>query len=205
MSRLPKLIVLVAVLAAVLGFLLSRQQSATTPPPTPTSLVLFGKANPLPEFSLERAQGGAFTKQDLQGKLTLMFFGFTHCPDVCPTTLATMREIETRLQDDPALDRIQMVFVSIDPDRDTANVLAEYTKFFSERVVPLRGSDEALAGLTKSLGVVYFREKKPNGDIQVDHSTKISLIDPEARMVGEIKPPHDGARIANDLKALVSP
>lgn len=205
MSRLPKLIVLVAVLAAAAGFLLSRQQVPTVAPPAASSLILFGKANPVPEFTLERAHGGAFTKQDLQGKLTLVFFGFTHCPDVCPTTLATMREIETRLKDDPALERIQMLFVSIDPDRDSAGVLAEYTKFFSERVIPLRGSDDALAGLTKSLGVVYFREKKPNGDLQVDHSTKISLIDPDGRMVGEIKPPHDGAKIAQDLKALVSP
>lgn len=204
MSRLPKLIVLLAVLAAIAGFLLARQQ-APAPAPTVTSLTLYGAAQPLPEFQFERALGGSFAKQDLQGKLTLMFFGFTHCPDICPTTLATMREIETRLQGDPALARLQMVFITVDPQRDTAEVLAEYTRFFSANVIALRASDEELARLSKSLGVVYDLRKDADGNVQVDHSVQISLIDPQARMIGVIRPPHDGARIAQDLKLLVSP
>lgn len=204
MSRLPKIIVLVAVLAAVAGFWLSRQQEPQTPPAS-TSLTLYGLARPLPDFSFERAAGGTFGNEDLRGKLTLMFFGFTHCPDVCPTTLATMREIETRLKDDPALSRLQMVFVSVDPERDSAEVLREYTRFFSESVIPLRASDEALMQLTNSIGVVFDRRRDADGNIQVDHSVQINLIDPEARMIGVIRPPHDGAQIAKDLKALVSP
>lgn len=205
MSRLPWWIVLVATVAAVGGFLLSRQMAR--PAPAPTSLTLYGEPRALPEFTLDRVGGGSFTRRDFEGKLTLLFFGFTHCPDVCPTTLASMREVETRLRDaldGKAHDRVRMVFVSVDPERDTPELLQQYTAAFSPSIIALRATDEALEPLTRSLGVVYQRRVDESGNIMVDHSVQISLIDPEARMIGVIRPPHVGEAIAADLARLVS-
>jgi protein SCO1/2 len=204
MSRLPWLIVLVATAAAVAGFLLSRQQRAE--PPSYPSLTLYGEPRGVPDFALERADGtGTFTQANLKGRLNLVFFGFTHCPDICPTTLAAMREIESRLEGDPARERLQFVFVSVDPERDDAKTLAQYAGAFSPSIIALRGEDAALEPLTRSLGVVYQRRIDESGQPMVDHSVPISLIDPEARMIGVIRPPHSGAQIAADLKRLVSP
>lgn len=205
MSRLPWLIVFAATAAAVAGFLLSQQQQRVEPPSYP-SLTLYGEPRGVPDFALERADGsGSFTKADLNGRLNLVFFGFTHCPDICPTTLAAMREIESRLEGDPARARLQLIFVSVDPERDDAKTLAQYAGAFSPSIIALRGEDAALEPLTRSLGVVYQRRVDESGQLMVDHSVPISLIDPEARMIGVIRPPHAGAQIAADLKQLVAP
>jgi protein SCO1/2 len=203
MSRLPWLFVLAATLAAFAGFMVSRY--VAKPAPELSSLTLYGEARALPEFTLERAAGGEFRLADLRGKLSLVFFGFTHCPDICPTTLATMREIESRLQGDPALARLQMVFVSVDPERDSAADLQQYAAAFSPAIIALRGEDAALEPLTRSLGVVYQRRIDESGQPMVDHSVQISLIDPNGHMIGVIRPPHQGEQIAADLRRLVTP
>ncbi len=129
-----------------------------------------------------------------------MFTGFTHCPDICPTTLALFAALRGRLPG----DEIQFVFVSVDPERDTPERIADYLAHFDARLVGATGTRMEIERFTKSLGLAQVRNPGVGGDYTVDHSAALVLIDPKARVAGYFQPPHDAEALAADLAPLSS-
>lgn len=194
-------LILVAAFAAALGLWAGSRMLDRPALPTLRSAVLYPAPRALPDFNLVRSDGTALTLADWKGHWTVAFFGFTHCPDICPTTLATFKQIWNRL--DPATrERVRFDFVSVDPARDTPELLARYVGYFSPDFVASTGSDEELTRLTRALGLLYTRSEPKDGAYSVDHSASAVLIDPEGRQAGLFRPPFEAEAIAADLEAL---
>ncbi|MBI5666301.1 MAG: SCO family protein [Nitrospirae bacterium] len=163
---------------------------------------------PLLQFSLSDHNGNLFTPNNFTGKWTFMFFGYTHCPDVCPTTLVDMNNIYHDLADKNELTEkkfgisTQFIFITVDPERDTVNELKEYVPFFNERFVGLTGDAETIESIARPLGIAYRRVpgKNTSRDYLVDHSASILLIDPLGRMRAVFSPPHAPKTIAADFR-----
>jgi len=195
--------ILIAALAAGLGLWLGMRAFAPPGPALPTlqSTVPFPRPREVPNFELARSDGAKLTRADWTGRWTIAFFGYTNCPDVCPTTLATFAQAWKKL--DPASrDKLRFDFISVDPARDTPEQLARYVGYFNKDFVAATGSDEVLTPLTRALGLVYSRAAPVDGNYAVDHSASAVVIDPEGREVGLLRPPFDAAKIAADLDAL---
>lgn len=196
-------IILIAALAAGLGLWLGMRVfvPGATPLPPMQSVVPFPHPRPVPDFELARSDGAKLTRADWTGRWTIAFFGYTNCPDVCPTTLSTFAQVWKKL-DPAARDKLRFDFISVDPARDTPEQLARYVGYFNKDFVGATGSDEVLMPLTRALGLVYSRGAPVDGNYAVDHSASIVVIDPEAREVGLLRPPFDAAKIAADLDTL---
>lgn len=144
--------------------------------------VLFGQERPLPAFALTAHDGSVFDLNSLTHRWTLLFFGYTYCPDVCPITLGALNSMLAQLPDAKHRERLQVVFVSVDPKRDTLERLSQYVPFFNPDFLGVRGDDAQLQKLTQALGAVYLRgEPKADGSYTVDHSNRLLLIGPDAR------------------------
>lgn len=195
-------LILIAAFAAATGLWLSARVLRAPAPPQLENAVLYPVPRPLPEFQLTRSDGEPLTLADWKGRWTVVFFGFTNCPDVCPTTLATFKQAWTLLGKSGAQDKVRFDFISVDPERDTPDQLARYVGFFSPDFVAATGSDEELTRLTRALGMVYMREKSADGHYTVDHSAGAVIIDPEGRQIGLIRAPLQAAPLARDLQKL---
>jgi protein SCO1/2 len=153
-------------------------------------------------FSLTDPGGHTRTLEDYRGKAVAVFFGYTQCPDVCPTTLAALADAMKKLG--PESDRVQVLFITIDPERDTAELLAKYVPSFDPRFVGLRGDAAAIERTAKAFKVIY--QKVPGrtpGTYTMDHSAGIYLFDPKGRLrVYESNAATPDA-FAHDLRALL--
>ena len=147
--------------------------------------------------------GHALSLDSWRGRWNVVYFGYTSCPDVCPTTLATFKQAWKDLGTRGLTDSVQFDFISVDPPRDTPDHLRQYVDFFSHDFVAATGSDEELANLTKALGLVYSRSTDANGKIEVDHSGSAVIIDPQGRLVGIFRPPFAAPALSADLAALI--
>ena len=146
--------------------------------------------------------GKARTLADFRGKAVVLFFGFTHCPDVCPTTLADMAQVKRKLG--PLGERVQVLFVTVDPERDTQDKLAKYVPAFDPSFLGLRGDPEATRAVAKEFKV-YF-EKRPGatpGEYSVDHSAQSYVIDPQGRLRLFVRHERIGEDLAPDLRTLL--
>jgi protein SCO1 len=142
--------------------------------------------------------GTPFGAARLRGAPTLVFFGFTHCPDVCPTTLYLL----TQLQRAGVAPHLRIAFVSIDPGRDSPAVLHQYLHGFASGgdLVGLTGSETAVAAAARSFGVAYGRIPLPGGDYTMDHSAVVFLLDRAGRIVAIFSPPFNETALAQDLR-----
>ncbi len=157
-------------------------------------------APPLPAFRLAGPRG-EFRNTDLSGRWTFIFFGYTQCPDVCPTALALMKEVGANLRAVPPAPTFEVVFVSVDPRRDTDQLLAQYLAAFDPGIVGVSGDDAALRPLTQALGVAYRRnDAEDTRNYTVDHSAAIHLIDPQGRLAASFPPPQQAATLAAELR-----
>jgi len=147
------------------------------------------------DFRLEDTQGHPFMSHDLKGQPHLVFFGFTHCPDVCPTTLAMLAEV-SRAHVLPA----QVLFVTVDPERDTPERLAQYVHAFDPGFVGLTGNAAAIGQLARQFGVVISKVPLPGGDYTMDHSAVLFLLSAQGQIVSIFTPPFDTKRLEQDLK-----
>jgi protein SCO1/2 len=194
-------LILVAAVAAAVGLWLGSRAFAPSAPKF-AAAVMYPAPRELPDFKLQRADGAALTKADWNGRWTVAFFGYTNCPDVCPTTLATFKQVFAKLAADGIADKVRFDFISVDPQRDTPEQLTKYVGYFDKDFVAATGSDEELTKLTRALGLIYSREPTGNGDYAVDHSASAVLIDPAGHEVGLFRPPFDAKAIAADLETL---
>jgi protein SCO1/2 len=208
MSRTPSIVVaaIVAIVAIASGMLLARSilGSGGSTQLGLARATLLDPARPLPDFALVDQDGAPFGPQRLKNQWTLMFFGFTHCPDVCPTTLGMLAQTEKQLADLPEGQRPHVVLVSVDPKRDTPQQLASYVKFFSPSFTGVTGSQQAIDDFTRALGVPVGISPTANGGYNVDHSAAIFLIDPNGAMRALFSTPHESQVIASDYRRIVS-
>jgi len=204
MFRLPRfaLPALVAVLAAALGAVVALQGHRS---PEPRRALVLEAPRPLPGFSLTDHTGAPFDLDRLKRHWTLMFFGFTHCPDVCPTTLFTLARVAEELGDLPESDRPRVVMVSVDPGRDTPEVLASYVPYFHPGFVGVTGDMPQILGLTQAMGVAfaYTPTEGSQGGYAVDHTASVFLVDPAGRLAAIFGTPHSADDIAYDYRLIL--
>jgi protein SCO1/2 len=156
--------------------------------------------HPVAAFELVDHEGRAFDRRALAGRWSLVFAGFTNCPDICPMTLAMLGELGTRL----GAASPRLVFVSVDPERDSPARIAAYLRHFGPELVGATGSPAAIESFTRDLGLAQVKMPGTGGDYTVDHSAALVLLDPKVRVTGYFPPPHDVDRLAADLAALGS-
>ncbi|VAW98897.1 Cytochrome oxidase biogenesis protein Sco1/SenC/PrrC, thiol-disulfide reductase involved in Cu(I) insertion into CoxII Cu(A) center [hydrothermal vent metagenome] len=212
------LIIIIAIISAIAGSWFystlqngSRQAELISIPPGLESIAL-NRAFPLSEFSLIDHQRKIFSEKSFKGKWSFVFFGFTNCPDVCPTTLTTMQQAwknidkkikaENGKQDFPK----QLILVTVDPNRDTPDVLKSYVEYYHSDFIGVTGPLIEITKLTKQLGVLYAYDNhgKTDGSYSVDHSAQIYLIDPNANLRAIFSAPHSADKISDNFISLTT-
>ncbi len=152
-------------------------------------------------FHLRGPAGQPISEQFVRGKTTLLYFGYTHCPDVCPATLARLSAALRQLG--VSADGVRVLFVSVDPERDPPAVLARYASYFAPQVIGVSGSDEQLLALTKRYRVAYRRAPPDaQGNYDVYHSSAVFVFDPEGRARLLVPDTEPAAQLAEDLSSL---
>ena len=155
------------------------------------------------EFQLTGHDGKPRTLADFRGKVVLLFFGFTHCPDICPTTLAKFAQAAKQLGTDA--DRVQILFVTVDPERDTREVLARYAPAFGPRVIGLYGDAQEIARTAKEFKVIYQKQPgKTPESYSVDHSAGAFVFDPAGRVRLFVSHKHPIQDLVHDIRLLLA-
>jgi protein SCO1/2 len=155
------------------------------------------------DFALTDHTGRLRRLADFRGKAVVMFFGYTQCPDVCPTTLAAMRDTMKLLGPDAA--RVQVLFVTVDPARDTQALLAQYVPWFDPSFIGLRADEATTAAVAKDFKVFYAKVPGPRPDAySIDHSASSYVFDPQGRLRLSVRHGETPDRIAADLKQLLA-
>jgi protein SCO1 len=195
----------IAIVAILVGFLSAQFMGvgASTPVTLSTGTML-PEPRALPDFQLLSSTGQPYEREQLLQHWSLVFFGYTSCPDICPTTLTTLAQVEKQLATLPANQRPQMVFISVDPQRDTPIVVGNYVKFFSTDFIGLTGEQPQIEQLTHAMGAPVSIQQTGNGTYTVDHAATLFLLDPQARMTAIFSPPHTLAALATDLRAIIT-
>jgi protein SCO1/2 len=210
-GKSPAILRIAALLSAVLalagGYWLAEWLLGKPPDLSGLHATVFRQPRAIEPFTLIDHTGKRFDNRSLQGRWSFVFFGYTHCPDVCPTTLSVLNSVARKLETEK--DRIQYVFVSIDPGRDTPEQLGQFVSYFNGSFLGATGSEDTLNALTRQLGVIYARvAAKPEAqnaaadDYLVDHSASVLLFDPAGRYHAVFTPPLDAASMAHDFEAI---
>jgi protein SCO1 len=164
------------------------QKSEQDQPPTQTSFASFGGP-----FTLIGADGKPFASSKLNGKPAAIFFGFTHCPDVCPTTLARLTKLRRELGKGD--DALSIVFISVDPDRDTPAELGNYMSLYDSPVIGLTGTSAQIEQVKKQYGIYSRKVEQPGGGYSVDHTASVILMDRNGQFVATVSP-EEGDQVA---------
>lgn len=193
------LIAVVAVAALTLGGIASYMTSRPVAPEIDG--LLWPQSKALTAIALEDHRHQPFTLERLKGRWTLLFFGYTHCPDVCPVTLTVLKNA-LALMAGAGTDAAspQVVFVSVDPARDTLDHLAAYVGHFNPEFLGVTGAEPDLKALVRQLGVLYILgEPGASGEYLVDHTAAVFLVDPRGHLVALFQAPHEAATIAGNI------
>lgn len=194
---------LVIVLATVSGILFSIWLNQQQGLPQDMEAIVLPQSRPVAQFSMLDQNGQAFGTEQLQGKWTFMFFGYTHCPDVCPTTLGMLKGVAMRLAAEPQPEKTRFLFVSVDPKRDTTAHLADYIDYFHKDFIAASGERSEIDNFTRQLGAIYLFDGDTEGDeYHVNHSASVALIDPQGVWVARINPPHTVNQLHTDYLQL---
>ncbi|MFC5578462.1 SCO family protein [Lysobacter niabensis] len=201
--------VLIAAIAAALGLLAAQSWFAQSPQgsrPALKSARLFEPPREIPAFTLRQSDGTPLVPGELKGHWTLVFLGFTHCPDVCPTTLAQLAGAQKQWAALPEAVRPRVLFVSVDPERDTPDAIGEYAHAFHRDTLAATADVPALETFAKSLSMVFAKVPTgagaPADQYSMDHSASLAVLDPQGRLTGFIQPPFEPKDIAADMTAL---
>jgi protein SCO1/2 len=167
-------------------------------------MTLFPAPKPLAAFAFTDHENRVFDLSRLKGKWSFLFFGYTHCPDICPTTLATLARVRESIAKNAAgAQDVQFVFISVDPNRDTAGKLGQYVTYFDATFLGVTGDDAQLGNLAGQLGVAYQLEVKPGTEnYPVYHTAAVFLVDPRARYHAVFAPPLDAEGISRRFGVL---
>jgi protein SCO1 len=198
-KRYWTVVVAVALAAGVAGMYLANQLSRPAAPSL-SSGTAFPEPMPLQPFALIDVNGKPVTAAGLRGHPTLVFFGFTHCPDVCPTTLALLTSVQKKVAPDVA--GLKVALITVDPERDTPEQLRRYISAFPGDLIGLTGSAPEIVKAQKSFGVAARRTDLPGGGYNMDHSAAVFVLDAQARRVAVFTPPLRADAIARDITTL---
>ncbi len=199
---------IVGILGIAVGFAASHfmfsEQTVDLSGRLEVATVLGGDDRPLPQFSLVDHDDKKFTKDNLTGEWSLVFFGFTHCPDICPATLAMLSQVTEDL-DTTHADKLGIYMVTVDPERDKPAHLKNYVTYFNKDFVGVTGDTDQLGLVTKSLGAVARIQDHEKGatDYAVDHSSHMALINPKGNLYAIFTAPHEPGQIMHDLKQIL--
>lgn len=160
----------------------------------------------MPSFSLTGIDNKPFTNQSLEGHWTLMFFGFTHCGSVCPTTFAELSKMYTLLEEKAVKNLPQVMMISVDPDRDNLQQLGTFVHAFNPNFYAARGEIKDIQALARELGIAYAKvqnkgSNEPN-DYQIEHSGALMLFNPQGQLIAFFTTPHRAALLAKDYSQL---
>ena len=197
-------IAIVAVVSIATGTWLSYQVASSPPQATLRSATLLSGANAVADFDLVDHTGAAIGADVFKGQWDLVFFGFTHCPDVCPITLQVLSAANQQLAADGFEPVPRIVLVSVDPERDQPDVLAPYINYFGAGNLGITGTLEEIRKLTDSLGIYFEKSMRENGDYTVDHSSAVMLFDPNGEFRALFSSPHEVDNYINDIPLIVT-
>lgn len=184
--------------AVLLGALCAASCSQSPPPP-PVAATLLEPPPELPDVRLTDRAGEAFTSEQLHGRFNLLFFGFTHCPDICPLTLAVLARMGAEWNT-PHIDVPQVVFVSVDPARDDPERIEAYLAHFDPAFQGVTGPREDMDPWLKALGVAVHIDPHAVGEpYAVTHNSTVYVVGPGGELIAVFSPPHDAAVIAADF------
>ena len=173
-------------------------------PPQLSQGTLLPSAKPVTDFQLTDHRGQPFTLENIRDIWTFAFFGYTHCPDVCPTSMAILAQVQRKLEHQDGLGKLpQVVFVSVDPERDTTALLSQFVPYFHPGFIGASGDQQNTLSLTRQLGILYGKAGDSAADnYLVDHSAAIILLDPDGAFRAVFGVPHDADLITNDFLAI---
>lgn len=159
-----------------------------------------------PDIQLTDQHGESVKAKNDTGKWQIVFFGYTHCPDICPMTLTVMSNVVKKLESDYSSDFLQTVFISVDPERDTPEHLSKYMAFFNPAFLGLSPNQSELKTFTKDLSIIYKRVENPDNPANylMDHSASLMLFDADGNAIAVFSMPHETDKVAADLIALHS-
>ena len=200
--------ILVGIIALIIGLLFYR--ALQTPELSPEQLrrwhaYAFEQPRTLPEFSLIDHRGEPFTAEQFKGQWSLVFFGFTTCPDVCPTTMALLGKVADRFKEQP----VQYLMVTVDPERDTPQRLKDYVNFYNPGFIGVTGEVDIIRALGLTLNIAFAKvplkapDGSDNGDYTMDHGAYIVVINPAGQYHGFLKAPHKVANIEQAFGAMM--
>lgn len=201
--RITVAVVLVFVVVVVAGFVYTMMK------PRPMSdaalrangAFLFERPRDIGAFSLLDDNGKAFTPAELQGKWSLLFFGYTFCPDICPTTMSLLGQLQGRLKPEQLADT-QVIMVSVDPARDDVAKLHEYVRYFNPQFRGVTGEFLALQQFATSLNIPFSKVPGGGDTYQIEHSGSIALINPAGHYVGFFKAPHELEKLLANYQSI---
>ena len=205
MAARPLRIVVLVIVAFAAGLLLARLLvPGKVAPPQLEQATVFPAPRALPTLDLVDQDGKPLPPRFFDGHWTLVFFGFTQCPDICPTTLATLAQANKQFGDLPAGSRPRVLLVSVDPERDPPSILAPYVRFFDPAFLAATGSLEATAAAAAAFNVPYAKVAQDGGGYTLDHGSGIFVVGPTGGIVAYLSAPHDAARIAANVRSIVA-
>ena len=167
-----------------------------------TSGTLLPAPRPIPEFSLQGTDGQPFTRARLEGHWTVIFVGFTHCPDICPNTMGLLKSVHGKLAADG--QSLQVVLLSVDPERDTPDALKQYVTYFDPSFVGATGPTTELDKLGAAMGFVYMKSPGATPETyNIDHSSALILVNPQGQVAGYFTPPLRVDPLVSDLRGIL--
>ena len=205
-SRGPVLILLLSFLAGI-ALYLTDWPTLQKPVTDDLQGVLRPEARELvADFALLDQNEQTFDLDRFAGNWSFVFFGYTYCPDICPTTLTTLVSVFSHLEElGEPIENLNTFFISVDPQRDNPEVLRGYMSYFNKAFIGITGEKEQLDGLARQFGAGYVIEpERGPGDYLVSHTSSIFLVDPKKRLLAHFSPPHDAETIAGQFRKIRS-
>lgn len=195
----PLLLLLAPLALGLLAGVVYFQRPDAVAPPLELQQSILPEPRPLAPFRLTAHDGTPLSEADLQGRWSVVFFGYTHCPDVCPTVLQTLAGVAARLPPEN-LAATRFLFVSVDPKRDSLDYLKSYLAYFHPAFLGATGERQQIDAVVRQFGALYsFEGDTSRDDYVVNHSATLFVVDPEGRLYARIHPPHEAARVADTL------
>ncbi len=203
MSFLRLILVFGLVIIAFAGGTLFMTLAFQGPRDQPLHATVLPQSRTLPQFSLLDHKGAEFNTESLRDQWSLLFFGFTHCPDICPATLQQLAIARSRVLDESESTFPNIVLISVDPERDTPEVLAEYIGYFCDGLTGVTGSIDELRKLTSALGIYFEKSVGENGGYSVDHAAVVIVINKNAEFHALFSAPHNIDHFVEDIPLIM--